>query len=239
MRKSNKHGFKTSELRMSKTAEINIKDFLLPPNLASISRILLTPFIGYFLWVGTDGATLVCVILLVVAALTDFLDGFLARRLNQITELGLILDPLADKILTITLIVELIFFRDFPIWLAIVILSRDIVIMILAWKLIIKRHMIPSSNLTGKYYFGALAALLVSYVIRFDFGIWLFLYIVIALLLFSSFNYGRIFISISKNKSIALFKDRTIFKVGRFVLSIIIAGIYFYRLYVDLLSFHF
>jgi len=220
---------------MSKTAEINIKDFLLPPNLTSISRILLTPFIGYFLWVGTDGATLVCVILLVVAALTDFLDGFLARRLNQITELGLVLDPLADKILTITLIIELIFFRDFPVWLAIVILSRDIIIVILSWKLINKRDMIPSSNITGKYYFGALATFLISHIIRFDFGIWLFLYIVIALLLFSSFNYGRIFILISKNKTIVPFVDRPVYKMGRMTISIIISGIYIYRLYMDIL----
>ncbi len=212
-------------------SKINLRDLLLPPNLASIARILLTPFIGYYLWLGTDSATLICVILLVVAALTDFLDGYLARRLNQITRLGLILDPLADKILTITLIIELIFFRDFPVWLAIVILSRDIIIMILAGKLIKKRDMIPSSNLTGRYYFGSVTSLLVSYVIRFDFGIELFQFIVLALLLLSSFNYGRLFWRITKGRTVTSFRDKTVFKAGRFVLSAIVIVICLYRLF--------
>ena len=214
-------------------SEIKLRDLLLPPNLASLARILITPFVGYYLWVGTDSATLICVILLVIAALTDFLDGFLARRLSQITKLGLILDPLADKILTITLIIELIFFRDFPVWLAIVILSRDIAIMILAEKLIKRRDVIPSSNLTGKYYFGSIAFLLISYVIRFDFGISLFHYIVLALLLLSSINYSRLFLQITKGRTVTSFKDKTVYKISRFVLSVIVLVIYLYRLYAD------
>ncbi len=218
---------------MSKKAKIRKRDFLLPPNLASIARILITPFVGYYLWIGTDSATLICVILLAVAALTDFVDGILARRLNQITELGLILDPLADKILTITLIIELIFFRAFPIWLAIVILARDAAIMVFAAGLIKKRDVIPSSNLTGKYYFGSIAFLLISYVIRFDFGISLFQYIVMILLLISSVNYGRLFWRIRKGRRVTSFKDKVAFKIGRFGLSAVVIAVYIYRLLKD------
>ncbi len=220
---------------MSKTAKIRKIDFLLPPNLASIARILITPFIGYYLWVGTDSATIICVILLAFAALTDFVDGFLARRLGQFTELGLILDPLADKILTITLIIELIFFRDFPIWLAIVILARDVAIMALAAVLVRKKDVIPSSNLTGKYYFASIAFLLISYVIRFDFGISLFQYIVMILLLVSSFNYSRLFRRIRKGRQVISFKDRVAFKIGRFGLSVAVIAVYIYRLLTDTL----
>lgn len=214
-------------------SKINLRDLLLPPNLASVTRILITPLVGYYLWLGTDNATLICLILLIVAALTDFLDGFLARRLNQITALGMILDPLADKVLTITLIIELIFFREFPIWLAIIILSRDIIIMILAGKLINKRNMIPASNLTGKYYFGSVALLLISYLIRFDFGIELFQYIVLALLLLTSYYYSRLFWRITRGRTITPFKDKTVFKVGRIVLTVMVSVVYLYRLYVN------
>jgi len=218
---------------MNQSEKINIKDIFLPPNLASLARILITPFVGYFLWLGTEKATLICVILLAIAALTDFLDGFLARRLNQITRLGLILDPLADKILTIVLIIELIFFRNFPLWLAILILARDIVIMILASGVIKKHDSVPASNLTGKYYFGSIAFLLISYVMNFKFGIMLFLYIVIILMLLSSINYGRIFWRIKNGQEIAAFKDKTIYKTGRILLSVVIIGLYLYRLYLD------
>jgi CDP-diacylglycerol--glycerol-3-phosphate 3-phosphatidyltransferase len=218
---------------MSDSTKINLHDIYLPPNLASLARILITPFVGYFLWRGTNEATLICFILLVVAALTDFLDGFLARRLNQITGLGLILDPLADKILTIVLIIELILFRDFPIWLAVIILARDVVIMILASRLVTKRDKIPSSNLTGKYYFGSIAFLLISYVIRFDFGIILFQYIVIVMLVLSSVNYGRMLRKINKGRAIEAFDDKTAYKIGRFALSAIIIIVYLYRLYSD------
>jgi CDP-diacylglycerol--glycerol-3-phosphate 3-phosphatidyltransferase len=214
-------------------SKINLRDLLLPPNLASVARILITPFIGYYLWLGTDNATLICLILLIVAALTDFLDGFLARRLDQITALGLILDPLADKVLTITLIIELIFFRNFPLWLAIIILSRDLVIMILAGKLINKRDMIPVSNLTGKYYFGSVALLLISHLIRFEFGIELFQYIVLALLLLSSFYYGRMFWKITRGQTVAAFKDKTVFKICRCVLTVVVSVVYLYRLYLN------
>jgi CDP-diacylglycerol--glycerol-3-phosphate 3-phosphatidyltransferase len=218
---------------MNDSSKINLNDIFLPPNLVSLTRILITPFVGYYLWLGTNEAALICFLLLVVAAVTDFLDGFLARRLNQITRLGLILDPLADKILTIVLIIELIFFRAFPIWLAIVILARDVVIMIIASRLVKKRDMIPSSNLTGKYYFASIAFLLISYVIRFDFGIRLFQYIVIVLLLLSSVNYGRMLWKLNKGGTIDTFKDKTTYKIGRFGLSAIILILYLYQLYTD------
>ena len=88
------------------------------PNLVSLSRIAMVPFLGYYLARGDDRSTLICAILMIVAGITDGLDGYLARRLGQISKLGIALDPVADKIFAGALVLLLIFYRDFPIWLA-------------------------------------------------------------------------------------------------------------------------
>jgi cardiolipin synthase len=221
---------------MPNSDKINISDILLPSNLMSLSRILLTVPVGYFLWRGDEQATLICLILIVVAGMTDFLDGYLARRFNQITALGLILDPLADKIMTITVIAELVIFRGFPLWLALMIFARDIIILLAGLTIMRKKDSIPSSNLTGKYYFGSIAMLLISWIIDFDFGCRFFFYSTLVLFGLSSIQYGRIFLKIIKNRPTDKFRDRPLFKYGRLALMLAAAVIYFYRLYLDILA---
>jgi cardiolipin synthase len=220
---------------VNKTAEINIRDIFLPPNIVSLSRILLTPFIGYFLWLGSDRATFACVFLLGLAGLSDVIDGFLARRLNQITRLGLMLDPLADKILTVILIIELILFRDFPIWLAVLIFARDIAIMVLGIGMAKRKGAVPGSNLAGKYYFLSVFFLLVGYILRFDFGKQLLMYITIIMYVLSSLSYGRLYQQISKNKQPAIPRNRSVYKAAGLILAAVVGALYFYRLYFDVL----
>ena len=69
------------------------------PNLITFSRLLGIPFLLYGLYNPTPQARWVCLTIFLVAALTDWLDGYLARQLNQITDLGKFLDPLVDKYL--------------------------------------------------------------------------------------------------------------------------------------------
>lgn len=216
--------------------KINIRDLFLASNLMSILRILLTVPVGYFLWRGDEQATLICLILIVIGGLTDFLDGYLARRLDQVTALGLILDPLADKIMTITVISELVIFRGFPLWLALLIFARDIAIVLAGLRIMKKKDSIPSSNLTGKYYFGSIAMLLVSWIINFDFGNRFFFYSTLVLFGLSSIQYTRIFLRIIQNRPPGKFVDRPLFKYGRIVLMLVVAIICFYRLYVDMLA---
>ena len=65
------------------------------PNLLSVIRILVTPLYAYFF---LKGETVAAVIILALSGMTDFVDGFVARHFNQVTEIGKILDPFADKI---------------------------------------------------------------------------------------------------------------------------------------------
>lgn len=100
------------------------------PNLLSVIRIFLVPVFG---WLFMHDHKIAAVVVLAVSGLTDFFDGKIARRFNQISELGKTLDPIADKItmLTIAIIMLILFLRaDSPIiraagWVFIVFLVKE------------------------------------------------------------------------------------------------------------------
>lgn len=204
------------------------------PNLVSLTRILLIPFVGYFLWRGDSQSTLICAGLLVVAAITDFLDGYLARRLGQVSRLGIALDPVCDKIFAGALVVMLVLFRGFPVWLAGAIVGRDLVIVGAGLYLMRGRDIDMPSNLTGKYAFAAIAILLGSYVIRFDFGIALMTWITVVLLVASIVSYGRVFVIIRRGLTPRPFTDRPLFRALRIAVVVVVAAVYFHRLFIFL-----
>lgn len=100
--------------------------FWSPPNLLSLSRIAAVPFIY---WGFTRDSQLGLYALIGLAFLTDAADGYLARRFRWASKWGLVLDPLADKILVGSLSVFLVLFRDFPLWAAALIIARDLSIL--------------------------------------------------------------------------------------------------------------
>ena len=97
------------------------------PNLLTIGRILLIPLLVIFLMDGRTGAAW---LVFVAAAVTDALDGLIARLWNQKTTLGAYIDPIADKLLLGTSYVTLAVLHRLPGWLAVLVLSRDLVILI-------------------------------------------------------------------------------------------------------------
>ena len=97
------------------------------PNFLSLLRIILVPVIVIFLIEGSYAKVL---IIFVIAGLTDALDGALARLLNKQTKLGSFLDPLADKILLSTSFIALAIFSLIPSWLAVIVISRDFLILL-------------------------------------------------------------------------------------------------------------
>ncbi len=205
------------------------------PNLVSLSRIVLTPFVGYFLAKQDSQSPVVCLILLMVAGITDGLDGYLARRMNKVSDLGKALDPIADKIFAGTLIILLILYREFPIWLAFVIVGRDLLILVAGLILIKDRKLVPSSNLTGKYTFGAVAFLLGSYVIRFQFGIWLTTWMSLALIVASTVIYAKVFVDIKRTGAAHEFNDTQFARTLRTGATLLFLLIFFLKLFHDLL----
>lgn len=93
------------------------------PNALSLARILLVGFYLYLLF-GLD-QRVVATIVLAVAGVTDFADGYIARRFDQVTTLGKVLDPVADRILLGAAISSMIVYGAVPTWLAIVVLTRE------------------------------------------------------------------------------------------------------------------
>lgn len=103
------------------------------PNLLTIARILLAPFI---IWLIISGQMLGAFIAFLVAGVSDGVDGFLAKRWSQVTQLGANLDPLADKLLLVSIYVALGVGSHLPPWLVILVVSRDMLILgglLVAW----------------------------------------------------------------------------------------------------------
>ena len=106
-------------------------------NKITILRILLVPFfvveLVYYVRTGNEIHRLLAILSFAVAAICDGVDGYIARHYNQISELGKILDPLADKLLLVSAIVTLSFdntphFRQIPLWLTGTIIGRDLLL---------------------------------------------------------------------------------------------------------------
>jgi cardiolipin synthase len=97
------------------------------PNLLSILRIALVPV---FLWFLLDEFFLAAIVVLAIAGLTDFLDGYLARKLNQITKLGKMLDPVADRLYIFATLLALSVTGYVPWWLAALVILRDVLMLI-------------------------------------------------------------------------------------------------------------
>ncbi|MBN9040269.1 MAG: CDP-alcohol phosphatidyltransferase family protein [Rhizobiales bacterium] len=103
------------------------------PNIITLARILLVPII---VWAIASGQMEIAFGLFVVAGVSDAVDGFLAKRFNMSSELGALLDPLADKALLVSIYVALGIWGAFPRWLVILVVSRDIMIVgavIVSW----------------------------------------------------------------------------------------------------------
>ncbi len=98
------------------------------PNLLTLSRILLIPVFVILFSTPTPERSLWAATVFVVAAVTDLLDGYLARRRSQVTKLGRLLDPIADKLLVLSGLFLLVELGQVPAWVAIVITGREIAV---------------------------------------------------------------------------------------------------------------
>jgi CDP-diacylglycerol--glycerol-3-phosphate 3-phosphatidyltransferase len=121
----------------------------------TITRIALAPVFVYFMYAGVaDGedpatriAPAVALVVFVVAAVTDSLDGYLARRYERVTRLGQFLDPLADKLLVGAALFVLVALRDFPLWAGAVIVAREVAVSLLRVFALRRGESLPASTL--------------------------------------------------------------------------------------------
>lgn len=98
------------------------------PNQLTIARLFLTGIFVIVLSIEWAWASTAGLLLFIVASITDYLDGAIARRHNLITDFGKLMDPLADKIMMAAAFILLVPLKAFPAWVAIIIISREFAI---------------------------------------------------------------------------------------------------------------
>ena len=116
------------------------------PTWITVSRLLGVPLLLSLLDRPTDQQRWIALAVFLIAAGTDWLDGYLARRLNQVTDLGKFLDPLVDKLLVLAPLLMLIQLGQIPAWAVFLILGRELAIA--GWR--VNQTTISGANLWGK-----------------------------------------------------------------------------------------
>ncbi|MBA4336772.1 CDP-diacylglycerol--glycerol-3-phosphate 3-phosphatidyltransferase [bacterium] len=98
------------------------------PNIITLIRIFLVPFAILSLFIDFPYHLHIALVIYLVASSSDFLDGFMARKLKQETNVGILLDPMADKLLHILLLVSLVVLNVFPLWIVMLLIARELVV---------------------------------------------------------------------------------------------------------------
>lgn len=169
------------------------------PNLLTLLRILLVPVFILLFLSSTPLRTVLSAAVFLLAALTDLLDGYLARKWQQVTKLGKVLDPIADKLLILSALILLVDFQRIPSWIAIILIGREIAISGLRTIAAMDGIVIPAER-TGKYKLFIQAVgiifLIFDYRTPFDFHrygivlLWLSMILAVASAVQYAINYG-------------------------------------------------
>jgi cardiolipin synthase len=130
------------------------------PNIITLGRIMLVPII---VWAIVSSQMEVAFAVFLIAGISDAVDGFLAKRFNMTSELGALLDPLADKALLVSIYMSLGIWGAIPRWIVILVVSRDIMIVgavIISWlfdkPVAMKPSMVSKLNTVSQVAFAAL-----------------------------------------------------------------------------------
>lgn len=158
-------------------------------NLLSLSRIVLVLPIYYFLKQNTPEASYIAVLFMLLAAATDALDGKLARKLGQKSDLGRILDPLADKVGIAIVAILLVKLRGLPLWFFWFAVLRDVAILLAGLLLTLRVKVVVESNMVGKVTVNALAVVILLYTLNLQSVGIVFLWISVGMLVVSSISY--------------------------------------------------
>ncbi len=116
------------------------------PNLLTLFRILLVPVLVVVLLHETPGGDAIAAVVFAVASLTDYLDGWIARRNRSVTNFGKLIDPLADKLLVTAALVSLVSLDRLDAWVAMVIIAREFAVTGLRQVAMEQGHVMPASK---------------------------------------------------------------------------------------------
>ena len=149
------------------------------PNILTIIRFILIPFI-YISVLSQHYLT--ALIIFTISAITDILDGYIARKYNYITDIGKLIDPLADKLTQVSLLLSLTILKLLPWWIFAIVFIKELVLVISASVLYSKKDVVVYSVWYGKlattlFYLAIVCSLIISHFnLNFTFRIDLYLY---------------------------------------------------------------
>lgn len=149
------------------------------PNILTIIRFILIPFI-FTSVVNND--YLAALIIFTISAITDILDGYIARKYNYITDLGKLIDPLADKLTQVSLLLSLSILKILPWWIFAIVFIKECVMVISASLLYKRKDVVVYSKWYGKlatvlFYLAIVVSLIVNqFHVKMPFRIDLYLY---------------------------------------------------------------
>lgn len=134
------------------------------PNILTIIRFILIPFIFTSV---VKGDFIVTIIIFTISALTDILDGYIARKFNYITDIGKLIDPLADKLTQVSLLLSLAILKILPWWIFAIVFIKECVMVISASVLYKKDDVVVYSKWYGKlatvlFYLAIIASLIIK-----------------------------------------------------------------------------
>lgn len=118
------------------------------PNALTLGRLLAVPLFGVLLLTGDSSRSLLAAAVFALACATDVLDGHLARRRDQVTDFGVLADPIADKALVGTALVGLSLLGTLPWWITVVVLGRELAVT--AMRSALARHAVLPAGRGGK-----------------------------------------------------------------------------------------
>ena len=171
------------------------------PNKLTVARMIIVPFLVVFLltgW-GGDANRYISLALFVVASVTDWFDGYLARKNNLVTNFGKFMDPLADKLIVCSAMICMIELNRLPAWFVIIIIGREFIIS--GFRLIAAENgIVIAANYWGKFKTASQMIMIILLILHFD-GIFvtleqLFIWLSLALTIISLITY------IWQNKSV-------------------------------------
>ena len=164
------------------------------PNILTIIRFILVPFIYTSV---INGHFLTALIIFTISAITDILDGYIARKFNYITDIGKLMDPLADKLTQISLLLALSFLKILPWWIFVVVFIKELVLVISASVLYSKKDVVVYSKWYGKlattlFYLAIVCSLIIrhfNFTLQFPIDLYLY-YLAILATIFSLIMYS-------------------------------------------------
>lgn len=164
------------------------------PNKLTIARMIIVPFLIIFLLTGWGGEAnrYISLTLFVVASVTDWFDGYLARKNNLVTNFGKFMDPLADKLLVCSAMICMIDLKRLPAWFVIIIIAREFIIS--GFRLIAAENgIVIAANYWGKFKTASQMIMIILLILHFD-GIFvileqIFIWLSLALTIISLITY--------------------------------------------------